>query len=573
MPKKIMYRLRMELTIPPGEDPQKFKKRVKRKILDGAWLSDVNISGNKVIATRDLKGKGHGRIAKLRNAIRKHIKDVGGVLYYEIDSFAYKTMGSASYMGYKVHIPKLANGTINYQWNHDCVNFPKAIEKISKPNTVGLGELNQDLGHKATGIRVFQFDTGYSNHEAIHSYPGYLSQDKPEGKDLSLSFVHDEKMIARDDLSDYFLATSAYQKPAHATATAFTMIGQGKRDEHAWRFYPPALQGREKSIRSIRTVNYGKGLFPYVEFVPVRISATVSLGGDGARDLMPNVGDADRLIVAVDHAIKNKADVITMSMGGSLFGEQKETIKDRFKAAYSNGIIIVCAAGNGEITDAIFDVVTPAKYGSTIAVAAVEPYFDNHDKQLAIIPWDESCDGEEVDISAPGKYIYTCFKLDPDKIQPDDKFIYPQLQKGDLYKFGGATSQATVHVASAAALWRFYYNDKLKSDPFYYDAANKQFNAKVVEAFRYALQKSKNTFRGEYGDWNEVDSGPMSKHNHHRRDKRDKNLEDGKVENKKTWLSDYKGVLDVYSMIDEAYAPDTPSCKAFAEKAVRSQGF
>lgn len=118
---------------------------------------------------------------------------------------------------------------------------------------------------------------------------------------------------------------------------------------------------------------------------------------------------------AIDQAITDDMDIISMSLGGG-YSESQESL---CKKAYDAGIVIVAAAGN-EAGDVIY----PAAYSSVIAVSATDyndiiTYFSNF--------------GDEVDLAAPGVNIYSTYL-------------------GGRYATLSGTSMATPHVTGTVAL-------------------------------------------------------------------------------------------------------------------------
>lgn len=119
---------------------------------------------------------------------------------------------------------------------------------------------------------------------------------------------------------------------------------------------------------------------------------------------------------AIDWAVSNNADVVTMSLGGSSYSTTMQNACDN---AYNKGTVIVAAAGNSGGA-----VLYPAAYDSVIAVAAT----DSNDVRAS---W--SSNGPQVELSAPGVSVYSTMP-----------------NSGYGYKSG--TSMATPHVAGAIAL-------------------------------------------------------------------------------------------------------------------------
>ena len=123
------------------------------------------------------------------------------------------------------------------------------------------------------------------------------------------------------------------------------------------------------------------------------------------------------LIAGLEWCIKNKMDVVNMSLGASMAPTAVGRMCD---IAYGRGVLLVAAAGNcyGK------PVAYPAKYKSVIAVSAI----DNRDNWAPF-----SCQGPEVELCAPGVNVLSTL---------------PGNRYGNL----SGTSMASPHVAGTAAL-------------------------------------------------------------------------------------------------------------------------
>ncbi|TGC09205.1 S8 family serine peptidase [Methanolobus halotolerans] len=122
------------------------------------------------------------------------------------------------------------------------------------------------------------------------------------------------------------------------------------------------------------------------------------------------------IIAAINWAVDNDVDVITMSLGGTGYSS---TLKNACDHAYANGIVIVAAAGNYNS-----EVIYPAAYDSVIAVSATD-YYDNK------ASW--SCYGPEIELAAPGVSIKSTLL-------------------GGSYGSKSGTSMAAPHVTGAVSL-------------------------------------------------------------------------------------------------------------------------
>ncbi len=222
---------------------------------------------------------------------------------------------------------------------------------------------------RGEGISVFQPDTGVADHRELEG--GAIDQAR------AYDFVAN-KRGAVDPLN--------YSgNPGHGTGTA-SVVASRKRGVMA-------------------------GSAPLVTLVPVRAIESVI------------VFDHGRVAAAVEHARRNRANVITMSLGGAW----SSALRAAIGRAIADGVVVLAAAGN-----CIRLVVWPARYEEVVAVAGT----DVNDR-----PWRGTCRGDAVDISAPGEFVPRA-KRDP--------------QDGggpDVVAGGQGTSFAVAITAGVAALW------------------------------------------------------------------------------------------------------------------------
>jgi len=232
--------------------------------------------------------------------------------------------------------------------------------------------------------------------------------------DTGLNFVNGED--SEDPLD--ILASGIMDQPGHGTSTASVIIG----------------------AKTTEPGDRNNGVFPFVNLIPYRISPSViHITGN-------TIGPA--VIKAVDSG----CDIITMSMGGA---PPRLSWRKAAEYALSKGVIFISAAGNE-----VHFVVWPARYKEVIAVAGVN--FEG-------LPWEGSCWGSSVTISAPAENVFVA------SVSEVGKF---------LYKHGSGTSYATPHIAAAAALWLNHFKDELDTPLFTNNPSER------VRAFKYALTES-----------------------------------------------------------------------------------
>ncbi|HVW64732.1 MAG TPA: S8 family serine peptidase [Nitrosospira sp.] len=176
--------------------------------------------------------------------------------------------------------------------------------------------------------------------------------------------------------------------------------------------------------------------------------------------------DTAPVAAAISHAIGNRCDVISMSLGGI----PGRALHAAVRAAVQADIIVIAAAGN-----CVRTVVWPARYDEVIAVAG---------SNILDEPWKGSCRGSAVDITAPAEFVWRAERNAPE--DPTSRI-----------SGGQGTSFATALIAGIAALWLACHG---KSGVV---AEARQRGMSVQQLFRNAL---KSTVRRPNG-WNEEDFG------------------------------------------------------------------
>jgi thermitase len=141
------------------------------------------------------------------------------------------------------------------------------------------------------------------------------------------------------------------------------------------------------------------------------------------------IGSSSGLANGINWAVSNGAKVINMSIGV----RASRTLETAINNAWSKGVVLVAAAGNGGNQTKIY----PAAYPNVIAVAAT----DNKDAKASFSTYGASW----VDLAAPGVNVYSTF--------PDQDFALAEPNNRSLsYDVGNGTSMSSPIVAATAAL-------------------------------------------------------------------------------------------------------------------------
>ncbi|AZV44522.1 S8 family serine peptidase [Peribacillus asahii] len=148
----------------------------------------------------------------------------------------------------------------------------------------------------------------------------------------------------------------------------------------------------------------GAGIAPNVKIMPINV-----FDGENARH--------SDVITAIDYAIKQGADIINLSLGGT---DPSALFNEAIQRAHKAGLLIIAASGNDGKN--IYDY--PASYDHVIGVSAT----DRSDKIARYSNY-----GSTIDLAAPGTSIYSTLPY-------------------NTYGYMTGTSMATPIVAGVAAL-------------------------------------------------------------------------------------------------------------------------
>lgn len=288
-------------------------------------------------------------------------------------------------------------------------------------------------------VKIAHIDTGYI--QGHPSQPAFL--DKANGKGIG---------VKNNSAIDYDKLIAVQEQQGHGQATMSILAGNWVDLEHTDNRYIGFF-----------------GAVPYAKVLPIKISETVILFS------------GKRFAEAVEYAIEQGANVITMSMAGAPSRHMAKAIN----RAYEAGIVVVSAASNSFVKGALKDKIVPkhtlypARYDRVIAAVGAtckkQPYlYDFYNPRVK---------------AAGGLYMQTCYG--PSSVWPTSMAAYtPNIswfnenKVGSYYsRSGGGTSSATPQIAAAAAL----YYQKYKSDLDQYQGKHAWKKAEII---RQALLQS-----------------------------------------------------------------------------------
>lgn len=235
------------------------------------------------------------------------------------------------------------------------------------------------------------------------------------------------------------------------------------------------------------------GAIPYAKVLPIKISETVALlsGRNFAK--------------AVDYAIEQGCDVITMSMAGL----PSKTMAKAVNRAYEAGVVIVSAASNC-FSKNFFKkklpkkTLYPARYHRVIAATGAaynhKPYLNRFQ--------DGSCEGTGLEKRAAGGfYMQTCYgpeyvlRTSVAAYTPNISWFSFNTENNDgtktyYTKNGGGTSSATPQVAAAAAI----YIQKYKKELDQFTGSNAWKKAEIVRQALFQSADDSTVFNYVYGN-------------------------------------------------------------------------
>lgn len=268
----------------------------------------------------------------------------------------------------------------------------------------------------------------------------------------------------------------------HGTATGCLMVGgNGSGPDTApltdleRAIAPPLVLPVAESGRVV-------GIAPAATVVPIKFITDDVFDIDGAGDIsgsgVVRISDGD-FEKAVGYARRIGADVMSLSVGGTLSDDVRSAIED---AVRESDMIVVAATGQTYLANVVSvldrddSVIEPARFADVIAVAGCSTNGQ---------PWAESHRGPNVDITAPADAVWVA-DFAGDAPRP-------------VVKAGSGTSFATAIVAGAAAAWVAHWGGRAKLKETYKSTP-------LAWAFREVLQRSARRTDGTA--WDSARFGP-----------------------------------------------------------------
>lgn len=280
---------------------------------------------------------------------------------------------------------------------HDIENQDWNMEMIHADSDV----VKEALDHPNGAIRVALLDSGVNYSDEV-----YVSERK--------NFVPGE-----DDYSELYEDVSG-----HGTAIAEVLASNlnGKQveigsdsaeDKNVYQYYdesgnvqkPDAddAEGEkpqvEGSLLEVLESGYewNQGVNPTVDLISAKV-----LDKD-------NVTTVDRVVQAIDWAIEQDSDIISMSFG--MDGDSAK-LHQAVKKAKDAGILIIAAAGNGQHVE------YPAAYPEVMAVGSVDSLAERSVK---------SASGKEIEVVAPGEFVLSRGAFDSMQIFSGTSMAVPHV--------------------------------------------------------------------------------------------------------------------------------------------------
>ncbi len=299
-------------------------------------------------------------------------------------------------------------------------------DDIARLPGVAFAELDYWLRPQAAG-EFYPNDPGYAGQWALPLIGAPEAWSVSAGAPEVVIAVIDSGL----DLTHPDLAAQLWINAGEIPANGEDDDGNGKVDDvNGWHFYQECGESGCES-RENGAVADDSGHGSHVG----GIAAATTNNGEGVAgiasasrimavkviDMATGVAAHSDVAAGILYAVNNGASIINVSLGGAQYSQ---TLCAAVSAAVSRGKLVVAAAGNLGQT-----VYYPAACPGALAVGAT----DSNDN-----PANFTNPGTRVDLAAPGVDILSV--------------VYPSTTEGSAYATRSGTSQATPHVAAAAAL-------------------------------------------------------------------------------------------------------------------------
>lgn len=266
-----------------------------------------------------------------------------------------------------------------------------------------------------------------------HIDTGYLPQHPALPENLDPAAVTFSQRGSSEGAEDYDVVLYPQEKQGHGNATLAILAG-----------------GKLSFDDTLGEYQGYFGAIPFARVLSLKVSETVILLS------------GRNFAAAVDYAIEQGCDVITMSMAGL----PSKVMAEAVNKAYEAGVVLVSAAGNSFVkgfeTALPKTTLYPARYDRTIAAVGAacdqRPYlFDIHNPAV------RSAGGEFMQMNfGPNPALATTLAAyTPNLTWFDGEYESTGGRNQGFVKSGGGTSSATPQIAAAAALYIQQYRTDL----------------------------------------------------------------------------------------------------------------
>lgn len=383
---------------------------LKGKTLSNSQLSQIRdkVVRQQANVDRDMRVKGisfekgfayntvlNGFAAKIKADDLKKLLDITGITLVEPDTVVHaldekKSGDSSSELEKVVDYETKMNTSISFL----------GIEKI------------WDKGFKGKGIKVAVLDTG-------------IDPDHPEFQGIykgGKNFIPNSSTYTRNRADDDARETSPKERPAN----------QPEFDSRGSSFYTDHGTHVAGTIAAIGANEYGiSGIAPEIDLYAYRV-----LGAYGS-------GATSGIIAAIEHAVKEKMDVINLSLGG---GSNTETDAGSFAInnAMMAGVISVVATGNSGPNRGTMG--TPATARLGIAVGNTTNPETQYNGEVTVTV------GDDYRYSKKLKFMGTTFGQDLANQLPGEYELVAIPGNGDVDDFKGIDVKGKVALISRGGI-------------------------------------------------------------------------------------------------------------------------